>query len=54
MPEKHTRKLTVTGSAGTYYVTLPKEIVKGLRWKKGQKMVVTREKDSIVIKDWRM
>ncbi len=46
------RKVTTTGKTGTYYVTLPKAMVKELGWRKGQKVTVSRQKDGIVIQDW--
>ena len=52
MEKKHVRKLTVTGNAGTYFVTLPKEIIRDLNWRKGQKVVVEQKGEEIGIKDW--
>ena len=52
MTKKHVRKLTVTGNAGTYFVTLPKEIIRDLNWRKGQKVVVEQKGEEIGIKDW--
>lgn len=46
------RKLTVTGSGKSYYLTLPREIIKELGWKKGEFKVVIKDKNTIVIKDW--
>jgi antitoxin component of MazEF toxin-antitoxin module len=34
-------------------VTLPKDIVQDLRWRQGQKVVVSREGDALVIRDWK-
>ena len=51
--EKAVRKLTVTGKGRSYYVTLPRQIIKELKWKKGEKKVVRLEKDRIVIEDWK-
>ena len=53
MPKEIIRKLTVTGAGRSYYVTLPKEMVQELKWKKGQRVVVERNKEGIVIKDWK-
>ncbi|MCK5012913.1 MAG: hypothetical protein KAS66_03770 [Candidatus Omnitrophica bacterium] len=33
------RKIGVTGKTNTYYVTLPKDVVRRLKWRKGQKVV---------------
>ena len=47
-----TRKLTVTGNGKTYYVTLPRTIIKNLKWEKGPKKTVRQDGDRIVIEDW--
>ena len=46
------RKLTVSGGA-TYYVTIPQEMIRELKWKKGEKKVVKIEGDKIIIADWK-
>ena len=46
------RKITVTGNSGTYYVTLPKDLVRELKWRKGQKVIVTRQGNALVLEDW--
>lgn len=46
-----TRKLTLTGKT-TYYVTIPQEMIRDLRWKKGEKKVIRQEGRTIVIADW--
>jgi bifunctional DNA-binding transcriptional regulator/antitoxin component of YhaV-PrlF toxin-antitoxin module len=51
--EKPIRKLTVTGNGKSYYVTLPREIIRELNWKKGEKKVILMEGDRIVIEDWK-
>ncbi len=49
---RHTiRKLTKQGKY-SYYVTLPKELVKKLHWKERQKLVVRKYGNGILIKDW--
>ena len=50
---KAIRKLTVTGENRSYYVTIPKEIIKNLKWKKGERKVITQEGDQIMIRDWK-
>lgn len=52
MDKNNIRKLTKTGK-GTVYVTLPKDIVESLGWKEHQKLVVSRVRGGIFIKDWR-
>ena len=45
------RKIAVTGR-GTYSMTLPKAMVRNLKWRKGQRVVVERKGDSLVIRDF--
>ena len=49
---KETRKLTVTGSSGTYYITIPKKMIRNLKWKKGEKKTISQVGDKVVIEDW--
>jgi len=51
--KKVVRKLTVTGKTNSYYLVLPKEMIKNLGWKKNEKKVISQDGDSIVITDWR-
>lgn len=53
MRNKNIRKLTVTGNGRSYYVTLPREIIRELKWKKGEKKVVLMEDGRIIIEDWK-
>ena len=46
------RKLTQTAGT-TYYVTIPRAMIKQLGWKKGQKMTVRLEGERVVIEDWK-
>ena len=45
------RKLGRTG-AYSYFITLPKEDIGSLDWREGQKLIVRRAGDKIVIEDW--
>ncbi len=49
---RNVRKLGMTGTY-TYYLTLPKGVVEELGWREGQKLVVRRSGDKIVIEDWK-
>ena len=50
---KHTRKLTKT-STHSYYIILPKSIVKKYGWKERQKLEITdKGRGKLEIKDWR-
>jgi len=50
---KYVRKLTVTGPGKTYYLTLPRGMIKDLDWKKGEKKVISRKGKKVVVEDWR-
>lgn len=46
------RKISVTGEAQSYFVTLPKDEVEALRWRKGQRVLVERAGRTLVIRDF--
>ncbi len=46
------RKLTMTGQY-TYYVTIPKEFIQALGWRKKQKLSVRLSGRKIIIEDWK-
>jgi len=46
------RKISVTGEAQSYFVTLPKDEVAALRWRKGQRVVVERVGETLVVRDF--
>ncbi len=48
--KQNVRRITITGKTGTYYVTIPKDIVRNLNWQKGQEVVVEQDRDMVVIK----
>ena len=47
------RKLGVTGKTRSYFLTLPKDVVKDLEWRKGQKVTVERDGKKLIVKDWK-
>jgi len=49
---KNVRKITKVGK-GLLMVTLPRELVTALGWKEKQKVVVTRTRGGLLIKDWK-
>jgi bifunctional DNA-binding transcriptional regulator/antitoxin component of YhaV-PrlF toxin-antitoxin module len=51
LQEKNIRKLTRVGKT-SISVTIPIEIVKGLKWKERQKVVVKQSGKKIIIQDW--
>ena len=46
------RKISVTGASRSYFVTLPKDEMEALRWRKGQRVVVERKGKTLVIRDF--
>ena len=50
--EKITRKLTRSGTH-SYYVLLPPEMIRDLKWKAHQKVIVEQHGKTIVIRDWK-
>ncbi|MDO8522662.1 MAG: hypothetical protein Q7S12_00025 [bacterium] len=50
--KRHIRNIQRSG--GSYYVTIPIEVIKKLKWKERQKVEVKKSgKDSASIKDWK-
>lgn len=43
----------IQNSNGTYYVTLPKELVSELKWREHQKVVVEKSGKGLRITDWK-
>ena len=52
LEDKNIRKLTKTGN-GSVTITLPIEIVRELKWRKKQKVVVRKSGSKIIIEDWK-
>jgi len=48
--DKSTRKILKNGDS--YAVTIPIEIMRELKWREKQKVVVKKRGKSIIIKDW--
>jgi len=51
--DKEIRKIASTGPYDTYFITLPKKIIRNLSWRKGEKKVIRQAGKKIVIEDWR-
>lgn len=49
--EKYIRKIVKNGR-NSYYINIPKEIVKELKFKERQKLVITKRGKRISIIDW--
>ncbi|MFH1655785.1 MAG: AbrB/MazE/SpoVT family DNA-binding domain-containing protein [Candidatus Omnitrophota bacterium] len=50
--KKDYRKIGVTGKTDSYFIIIPKDIIRDLAWRKGQRVVVEREEKTIIIKDF--
>jgi hypothetical protein len=50
--EKKIRKI-MKNDRGNYYVNIPKEVVRKLKWRENQKVVVKNEGLRIIIQDWK-
>lgn len=52
LSERNIRKLTRTGRGRSLGLTLPIEIVRKLKWRERQKVVVKLRGKKIIIQDW--
>jgi hypothetical protein len=50
--DRNIRRLIKIGGRGSVGITIPIEIMRGLKWRATQKVVVTRRGKEIRIKDW--
>lgn len=50
--QENIRSLTKTSSGTSYAITLPMAMVKKLKWKERQKLMVTMKGATLTIKDW--
>jgi len=50
---RNIRNLQKTAGGSTYIVSLPIEVIRELKWKVKQKLVVKRYGDGFLIKDWK-
>ena len=51
LKEKNIRKITKVGGT-SLSVTIPVEMIKDLKWREKQKVVLTKRGKTITIKDW--
>jgi len=49
--DKSVRK--IYNRSGSYAVTLPMEIIKELKWREKQKVIIKRRGRGIIIEDWK-
>ena len=52
LEERKVRKLNSSGGGRSIVVTLPVEIVRALKWRRGQKVIVKKRGKGILITDW--
>lgn len=52
MKDRNVRKINKTGDY-SYYITIPREYISDLRWRKGQKVKVEKVGDKVVVADWK-
>jgi hypothetical protein len=52
MPKQIVRKLTRLGTH-SYYVLIPPDLIRKLKWKERQKLVIKPSGQSIKITDWK-
>ena len=52
LEEREVRKL-YKNSGGSIQVTIPIELVRDLKWRAGQKVVVKKRGEGILIEDWK-
>ncbi|MFH0712590.1 MAG: hypothetical protein V2A55_01935 [Candidatus Jorgensenbacteria bacterium] len=50
--EKNIRKITKIASGGSFGITLPIEMVRKLKWRERQKVVVTLRGKKVIVEDW--
>lgn len=50
--DKNIRKITKVGGQ-SLSVTIPIEIARELRWRDGQKVVVEKKGEGVMVKDWK-
>ncbi len=53
LEERNIRKLTRTGGGKSISVTLPIDMVRELKWRDRQKVVVTKHGKGLIIEDWK-
>jgi len=52
LAEKNMRKLTKVGGT-SIAVTIPIEIIKDLKWKEKQNVVIKKVRGGVLVKDWK-
>jgi len=50
--DRHIRKVSRNGKNGSFYVTIPIELIHELKWRAKQKVTVKRQGSKLIIGDW--
>ncbi len=50
--DENLRKIQQSGKKGSYHLTLPVRIMRELKWREHQKVIVKRSGRKIIITDW--
>jgi len=50
--KEYTRKIIQNGRK-TYYINIPKELIKDFKWKERQKLTIKKAGKKLVISDWK-
>jgi len=53
LENRNIRKITKMAGGASYGITLPIEMIRGLKWRERQKVVVSRKGSTLTIKDWK-
>lgn len=53
LEKRNTRKLIRSGGGRSVSVTVPIEMIRKLKWRVGQKIVIKRVGEKIIIEDWK-
>jgi bifunctional DNA-binding transcriptional regulator/antitoxin component of YhaV-PrlF toxin-antitoxin module len=52
MSEKETRKIVKNGR-DSYYINIPKDLMRELGWRERQKLTIRRVSNRLVVEDWK-
>jgi len=48
---KNIRKIVKNGRQ-SYYINIPKDLMRELKWRERQKMIITKRGNKIIVTDW--
>jgi len=53
MAGKQNERVLSQNNSGSYQVTIPVGLVRTMGWRKGQKVVIKKQADVLIIEDWK-